>query len=176
VAETVVVATTDVEYAAFGELISEYQTWLLNRYADIQAFMAGVLRHQALDKELNELPERYGPPEGKTLLTMRDGEVSGGVAYHDLHDGSCEMKRMYIPERFQGQGTGRLLCTALIAEATADGYRLMRLDTGFRNTEAIAMYESLGFRMCAAYQDYPENLLVHLRFMERPLVSEESPT
>jgi ribosomal protein S18 acetylase RimI-like enzyme len=85
------------------------------------------------------------------------------------------MKRMYIPERFQGQGTGRMLCEALIAAATADGYRLMRLDTGFRNTEAIAMYESLGFRMRDAYQDYPENLLEHLRFMERPLTPDADP-
>jgi GNAT superfamily N-acetyltransferase len=174
VVDTVVVATTDEHYAAFGALIREYQAWLLARYADIP-FMEEVLRHQALDRELNELRERYGPPEGRTLLTMRDAEVSGGVAYHDLHDGSCEMKRMYIPERFQGQGTGRRLCEALIAAATADGYRLMRLDTGFRNTEAIAMYESLGFRMRDAYQDYPENLLEHLRFMERPLTPDADP-
>ena len=173
--ETVVTATTDEDYAAFGDLIREYQTWLLNRYADME-FMEEVLRHQDLDKELDELRQRYGPPEGRTLLTMRDGEISGGVAYHDLHDGSCEMKRMYIPERFQGRGTGRVLCTALIAAATSDGYQLMRLDTGFRNTEAMAMYESLGFRMCDAYQDYPENLLPHLRFMELALVSEETST
>jgi GNAT superfamily N-acetyltransferase len=169
VAETVVVATSEADYAAFGRLVAEYQGWLHELYAGVAGWFAAVAAHQSLDSELANLREKYGPPEGKTLLAIRDGEVVGGVAYRDLHDGSCEMKRMFVPERFQGHGTGRRLCLALIEAATADGFPLMRLDTGFLNTTAMAMYESIGFRMCPAYQDYPADLLVHLRFMELPL-------
>ena len=79
------------------------------------------------------------------------------------------MKRLFVPVRFRGQGIGRRLCEALIASAKDDGFHLMRLDTGNLLTEAIAMYESVGFRHCAPYRDYPEKLVPYLIFMEMPL-------
>jgi ribosomal protein S18 acetylase RimI-like enzyme len=79
------------------------------------------------------------------------------------------MKRLFVPVRFQGHGTGRLLCQRLLEAATADGYEVMRLDTGEQNIEAIAMYESLGFQPCPAYHDYPPQLMRHLLFLEKRL-------
>ena len=106
------------------------------------------------------------------LLAMREGQISGGIAYRDRHDGSCEMKRLFVPSRFQGQGTGRLLCQALLDTAADDGYRVMRLDTGSQNSEALAMYKSLGFRNALAYHERARRTssLTHLRFLEKPLV------
>ncbi len=169
--ETIVVATTDEEYEVFGALIREYWDWLLARYADLPGFIDGVGGHQDLEAELASLGEKYGPPAGKVILARRDGETSGGIAYRDLGDGGCEMKRLYVPDRFQGKGTGRMLCQALIEVATADGFTLMRLDTGYQNSEALTMYSTLGFHECPPYRDYPAELLPHLRFLEKPLVS-----
>lgn len=163
------VATTESDYAAFGDLIREYWAWLQARYSDMPGFIDTIGGHQALEAELAGLAAKYGPPEGKTLLAFREGDVTGAVAYRDLRDGSCEMKRLFVPDRFGGRGTGRLLCATLIDEATADGYRVMRLDTGRQNTEAMKMYESLGFRRCAPFHDYPAELLAHLHFMEKSL-------
>jgi ribosomal protein S18 acetylase RimI-like enzyme len=109
------------------------------------------------------------------LLARRDDVVTGGIAYRDLGAGVCEMKRLFVPDRFHGRGIGRRLCLALMDAALSDGYRLMRLDTGTHNDEAIAMYESLGFRECEPFHDYPVDLLAHLRFMERPLASAGTP-
>jgi GNAT superfamily N-acetyltransferase len=169
-ADEIVVATTDGDYEVFGGLIREYWDWLHARYADLPGFIDAVGGHQALDAELKALPETCGPPEGKVLLAMREGQISGGIAYRDRHDGSCEMKRLFVPSRFQGQGTGRLLCQALLDTADDDGYRVMRLDTGSQNSEALAMYKSLGFHECLAYHEYPTDLMTHLRFLEKPLV------
>ena len=169
VTEQIVVASTPAEYEQFAALIREYWQWLQARYADRPGFVDSVAGHQALDEELARLSEAYGPPEGLTLLAVRDGEVTGAVACRDLHDGSCEMKRLYVPDRFRGQGTGRLLCEALVDRATSAGFRLMRLDTGELNAEATAMYLDLGFTECAPFHQYPASLMPHLRFMERPL-------
>ncbi len=166
------VATSDRDFEAFGRLVREYWQWLHARYADLPGFVDNVGGHQAIDAELAALPARYGPPAGKTLLARRDGQVTGGIAYRDLHDGSCEMKRLFVPDRFQSTGTGRLLCQTLISEATADGYRLMRLDTGDQNTEAIRMYQALGFRTCPPYHQYPQALMAHLCFLERQLAAD----
>jgi GNAT superfamily N-acetyltransferase len=165
----IVVASTARDFAAFGDLVREYWGWLHARYADIDGFVDDVGGHQAVDDELNQLEQRYGAPAGRALLAVCDGEVVGAVAYRHRDDGSCEMKRLFVPDRFQGKGAGRLLCQALVATATVDGYRLMRLDTGVRNTEAIRMYQELGFRECPPYHQYPAGLMPYLRFMERPL-------
>ena len=167
--ERIAIATVDADYDAFAQLIREYWAWLELRYLDLPGFIDSVGGHQALDAELDSLSTIYGLPSGRVLLACRGDEVTGGVAMKDLRDGSCEMKRLYVPDRFQGHGTGRLLVRALIEAATDDGFRLMRLDTGEQNTEAIAMYESMGFRHCPPHHEYPAELVAHLKFMERPL-------
>lgn len=167
--DSIAVASKAGDYGTFADLIREYWTWLLSRYSDDPGLIDKVGAHQGLDAELNAIPQLYGPPEGKTFLATRDGLVTGGVAYKNLHDGSCEMKRLFVPARFQGHGTGRKLCEFLVATAAADGYRLLRLDTGYLNSEAMLMYESMGFTFCAPHQEYPPELLPQLRFMEKPL-------
>ena len=79
------------------------------------------------------------------------------------------MKRLFVPDRFRGKGHGRKLCEALIRSAKDEKFKLMRLDTGNLLTEAIALYESFGFRRCAPYNDYPEKLMPYIVFMEKPL-------
>lgn len=79
------------------------------------------------------------------------------------------MKRLFVPTRYQGAGTGRKLCEALLQTAKADGFRLMRLDTGNLFAEAIRLYQSAGFQPCAAYSDYPSELQPYMVFMEREL-------
>jgi ribosomal protein S18 acetylase RimI-like enzyme len=128
-----------------------------------------VFGYQDLDQELRGLAAAYGPPNGKTLLVRSDDHISGGGAFRRLPDGTCEMKRLYVSERFKGRGIGRRLAEALIDAARADGFKLMRLDTGNLLTEAIALYRKLGFRDCAPHLEYPEKLLPYLVFMELPL-------
>lgn len=166
---TIRAAETAADFAAFGRLVTAYESWLLARYASADGLMRDVLAHQDLAAELASLPERYGPPAGLALLAEDGDDLVGGVGCRDLGDGTCEMKRMYVLDGFQGRGIGRLLCTELVARAVADGYRAMRLDTGTRNTEAIALYGRLGFRPCDPYRDYPPAIAAQLLFMERPL-------
>lgn len=162
-------ASSDDDYTQFGELIVLYETWLRERYQSVPGLIANVREHQNLAAELEALPEKYGPPAGIVLLAERDGQITGGGAYRDIGDGICEMKRVYVRERFHGLGIGRLICEELIARASAAGYCAMYLDTGFLNTEALALYERLGFRERDAYLDYPPEIGPHMRFMERAL-------
>jgi len=162
-------AETDADFAAFAGLIDEYLAWFRVRYRHDPWFADRVFSHQGLAEELRTLPATYGPPGGRTLLAVADGGICGAGAYRRLADGSCEMKRLFVPERCRGRGIGRQLGAALIAAARADGYRVMHLDSASLLTEAIALYRGLGFRDCAPYQDYPAPFLPYLVFMERPL-------
>lgn len=167
--ELIHVATTATDYESFAVLVREYVGWCRTRYQHDPWFVEKVFGHQDLDQELRRLATTYGPPNGKTLLVRNGDQVCGGAAFHRLPDGTCEMKRLYVSEHFKGQGIGRRLAETVIDTARADGFRSMRLDTGNLMREAIAMYRKLGFRECAPYLDYPEQLLPYLVFMEKHL-------
>jgi len=107
------------------------------------------------DRELATLPGAYSPPHGRLLLARQGAEVAGCVALRPLEADRCEMKRLYLRPPFRGQGIGRDLAEAIIAEARAIGYRSICLDTLASMDAARAMYASLGFRAIPAYYDNP---------------------
>ena len=121
---------------------------------------------QGFDSELAGLPGRYAPPRGRLFLARVDAEAGGCIALRPMSGALCEMKRLYLRPSLRGQGAGRALAMRVIDEARAIGYRTMRLDTLPMMSEAIALYESLGFRRIPAYY---ENPVPGTLYMERAL-------
>lgn len=111
---------------------------------------------QNFDQELAQLPGDYAPPRGRLLVAEFEGELAGCVALHQHQSRICEMKRLYLRPKFRGQGLGRVLAEAVIAEARKIGYERMRLDTVEPvMQDAVAMYRRLGFREIAPYRVNP---------------------
>ena len=156
-------------FEAFGTLIRQYVEWCRARYQEDAWFVDQALGHQALDAELAQLSVKYSPPHGWAFLAHGDGDICGCGGYRRMSDEICEMKRVFVPERFRGKGVGRALCNEIVRSARREGYRTMRLDTANRLVEAIAMYEAIGFRRRSPYQNYPDRLMPYLVFMEMPL-------
>ena len=118
------------------------------------------LEYQGFERELATLPGRYAPPRGCILLARRAGAAEGCVALREIQIAGeagpiCEMKRLYLRPSARGRGLGRRLCEELIARAAAMGYAKMKLDTSSDMHAAVALYEGLGFRPCAKYNDDP---------------------
>jgi ribosomal protein S18 acetylase RimI-like enzyme len=162
-------ATSRADFEAFAGLLAEYVQWCRDRYRDDPWFVDRIFGHQSLDDELRSLSTTYAAPNGRTLMAVSDGVVCGTVAFRRLDDGSCEMKRLTVSDRFKGRGIGRRLCEAVISAARDEGFALMRLDTLSLMKEAQSMYESHGFRRCAPHHEYPAELMPYLVFMELPL-------
>lgn len=70
-----------------------------------------------------------------------------------------ELKRMYVRPRFRGMGFGKLMLDHLADFALASGVKLLRLETGIHQREAIALYERLGFRRIPPFGEYKEDPL-----------------
>lgn len=101
---------------------------------------------QGFARELAELPGAYAPPAGALLLARVGDAVAGVVALRPMdEDGAGEMKRLYVRPAHRGRGIARALVAAVLAEARARGYRVLRLDTLDRMAAARQLYAQLGF-------------------------------
>jgi GNAT superfamily N-acetyltransferase len=122
-----------------------------------------------------EYTERYGdgdmtpmdaahfdPPQGLYLLLYdTDGTplASGGWRAQDassegFEDGDAEIKRMFVVREARGRGFARAVLTELEASAAAAGRTRMVLETGLRQPEAIALYESCGYEPVTKFGYY----------------------
>lgn len=117
--------------------------------------MAGYLQQQNYRTEIARLGEKYGPPAGRFYLAEAAGRAVGCIALHAYDESRCELKRLYVMPAFRGHGIARALTRRVIADARAIGYKAVLLDTLPFLKEAIALYESEGFRRVARYNDSP---------------------
>ena len=101
---------------------------------------------KGFEEELSGLPGPYGPPDGRLLLLWVEDRPAGCAAVRKVDGNLCEMKRLYLKPEFRGSGRGRTLTLTLLREASALGYRRMRLETLPVMQVAVEMYRSLGFR------------------------------
>jgi GNAT superfamily N-acetyltransferase len=163
-ADQIAVAAAGGDDEAFGARSGQYWGWLRARYGRSPGVRAGCGRPPGSAAELTALPQTDGPPAGTVLLAMREAQISAGIAHRDLHEASWQVKALFVPGRFRGQGTGRLPCQRLL-DTAADGYRLIRQDSGDQSAEARAMDESLGFHQCPAYHQCPAELMAHVPFL-----------
>ena len=118
---------------------------------------------QNFKQELESLPGKYAPPDGRLLLALQDDQAVGCGALRKFEQGICEMKRLYVRPQFRGQRAGRKLAEALIEAARQIGYQRMVLDTLSSMKEAICLYESLSFCRTAPYYHNPSPRAVFMQ-------------
>ena len=67
-----------------------------------------------------------------------------------------ELKRMYVRPRLRGRGIARALLAFLEMEAVDKGCRLLVLETGVRQAEALGFYASSGYARRGPFANYAD--------------------
>jgi GNAT superfamily N-acetyltransferase len=161
-------AESEQDVAHVRELFWEYLQWAnarLNEEYDINLPIATMIEH---DMETLDI---FLPPQGYLLLALEGSQAAGLACMKTIRDDIVEVKRMYVRPAFRRRGLGRQLLEALIHEARASGYPIMRLDSTRFMAEAHALYRSAGFEEIEEYpeSEIPPQFRQHWVFMERRL-------
>ena len=99
-------------------------------------------------------PGEVAEGRGAFLVVRLDGRPVACGALRRLEEGTGELKRMYVAPDERGRGIGRALLAALEEEARRLGLARLVLETGTRQTQAIALYRRAGFERIPAYGEY----------------------
>ena len=142
---SVIKARTDAEIDAARALVWEFFDALRERYPDMIAEISAYIEEQDVAGELENFSTFFLPPAGECFLAMDNGAPVGMVMLKPHGETDGELNRMYVKSFARGRGLGRMLGEALVAEARELGYQMLWLDALYRHTEALPLYESLGF-------------------------------
>jgi putative acetyltransferase len=136
--------------------------------------------------ELDAYQDTLYPPESRhalDLASLKQPNVLFAVARHpDGHAAGCgaivlgeeygEVKRMYVDPDCRGQGLARQIFSLLEGSAIDRGCRLLMLETGPSQPEAIAFYERCGFSRTSPFGSYRDDPLSV--FMRKAIAGEHA--
>ena len=105
--------------------------------------------------------------ERMVFLGVIEGDDVLAIGSVKLCEGYGEIKRLYVPHPQRGKGLAKKIMVELERLLADRELAWARLETGVHQSEAIGLYEALGYRMCEPFGDYlPDPLSV---FMEKKL-------
>lgn len=130
--------------------------------ADVQAEY--VVRYGGQDESPVD-PLEFEPPHGSFYLGwLDDVPIATGAWRRSRVEAfgtteTCEIKRMYVVPAARGAGHARRMLTHLEESARAAGARALVLETGLKQPEAIALYESSGYVAVPGFGYYRDSPL-----------------
>jgi GNAT superfamily N-acetyltransferase len=112
-----------------------------------------------LSKRYESAPSPFSPSDASAprtvfLVARLGGKPVGCGALRRIDDATAEIKRMYVAPPGRRRGIARRILAELECVATGFGYRVLRLETGIYQAEAMGLYESCGYRRIPAFGHY----------------------
>jgi GNAT superfamily N-acetyltransferase len=146
-------ANADLLQITRGDARSAEAIELMNRLtAELTA------RYDFLDDGTgNFSPEDADVPGAAFLIGRVSEEAVACAALRPMSPGMGEIKRVYVVPAFRGRRFGHMLLAEIERVAAEIGYHTLRLETGTRQPESLALYEKAGYRRIPNYEPYVES-------------------
>lgn len=91
----------------------------------------------------------------------------GAIKFMNGEESYAEIKRVFVDPDYRGKGLSKQMMSRLEACALGRGVRILRLETGIHQPEALALYEGIGYQYRLPFGDYQIDPLSV--FMEKTL-------
>ncbi len=160
---------TDADLTRVRELCRAFRDMLFDRAADRSAVVEHYYSAPVYEDIMARLPLIHAAPNGAIHVAELDGMTVGCAMIHRIDPETCEVKRVYVDPQARRRGAAKKLMLSVMDDARRRGYRRMVLDTLVWLSEAVALYESLGFGEVAPYHDLPERFHHQILFLGRAL-------
>ena len=105
------------------------------------------------DESTDRLSEIFAITGAAYYIAERGGTILGGAGIYPttgLPDATCELVKMYLLPAARGAGLGRMLMERCIDFALSSHYRQIYLETMPELSQAIKLYEKMGFERLGA--------------------------
>ena len=124
-------------------LIKELDAYLIDKYPDRPVF--------SIDLEKEDLGNII------FIIGYIDNVPAACGALRLFNDDVCELKRMFVLKEHRGIGLSKKIYYELEKQALLNKKRLIRLETGNKQHEAVNLYKKLGFKRIPNYGDFKED-------------------
>lgn len=107
--------------------------------------------------------------QGVAFFVARQDDIPagcGGVQFFGREYG--ELKRMFVRPQFRGLGLAKLMLAHLEQYTRDHNIKILRLETGIHQKEAIGLYERMGFQSIPPFGDYVDDPLS--KFFEKQIL------
>lgn len=114
-----------------------------------------VLKHYDLelnpeieDLDITDIPKYYTQNNGDFEVIEFKGNIVGSYGIYKLDEETCELRKMYLKESFQGLGLGNIMLENSFKLAKALNYKKITLQTNSVLYKAVKLYRKYGFEEC----------------------------
>lgn len=137
--EKIKVVKTTSKNPDFIFLIGTFDAYLWDRYPELKKDYWG-----------NNLIEF----NANVLIVYLDEKPVACGCFKKYNEKSVELKRMFVLPEARGLGLAQLVIKELEAEAKNQGFEVLILETLYKQTEAINLYQKTGFKIVENYEPY----------------------
>ncbi|MGH7442203.1 MAG: GNAT family N-acetyltransferase, partial [bacterium] len=117
---------------------------LFEQYSQLRGY---EFRGVNFEAEMADLPGPFGPAKsGRLLLATYEGEAAGMVGLKKVQEGQGEIKRLYVPPQYRGNGIGKLLVAEAVRQARELGFKRVLADTDLNMRIAMVIFDEHGFQ------------------------------
>ena len=99
------------------------------------------------DLDVTDLEKYYLNNNGDFEVIIHNNRIIGSYGIYKIDKYTCELRKMYLYEEYQGFGLGNKMLENSLAMAKKLGYKKVTLQTNSLLNKALKLYEKFGFKI-----------------------------
>ncbi|MDI9218914.1 MULTISPECIES: GNAT family N-acetyltransferase [Clostridium] len=118
---------------------------ILNLVEEVLNLYGLDLNPEVEDLDITDISKYYIQNNGDFEVIEFNGEIIGTYGIYKINDETCELRKMYLKQDFQGMGLGNVMIENSFKIAKSLNYKRITLQTNSVLYKAIKLYKKYGF-------------------------------